>query len=125
MFILIYFTIFYVYPVDYSFLISIKRSTTLVILAKLKVAIFAEILFAESIFGDWRPHSQKCIPEKNKKHVLLTKNATIFKENIKKKNTKIYPPKCSIHDVFNKKKISSTKNFLPLSCYQYIFCPKT
>ena len=129
MFILIYFTIFYVYSVDHSFLISRKRSIALEILAKLKVAIFAEILFVESIFGYCRPHSQKCFPEINKKHVLLTKSATIFKENIEKKNTKIYPPKCNIHDVFNNngklRKISSTKNFLPLSCYQYIFCPKT
>ena len=52
MFILIYFTILYAYPVDHSFLISIKRSITLEILAKLKVATFAEILFVESIFGD-------------------------------------------------------------------------
>ena len=51
MFILIYFTIFYVYSVDHSFLISRKRSIVLETLAKLKVAIFAEILFVESIFG--------------------------------------------------------------------------
>ena len=70
----------------HSFLISTKRNTTLGILVKLNVKIFAGENFAVSSFAIHRPFSQKFIPEKIKKFLLLTKKATIFRENIKNRH---------------------------------------